>query len=571
VLAEVFCRLLTIAGMYTKTFISVSVALLSPEKCQKFVTCICGNQKLENIEIQNTYTIGCRKTVLFQNELWTQMLHLCVQSIILHNTNCIPRAGQQYSANAGCNELRELLITYCNMGLSLVSWLRSTFVSHSQLQKIVLSDNAMTDASMQVVCDMLHHNDSVTYLDVSNNNFSGHAVSLICGVLTEGPETCKLNTLVLESNHLCYPGVSLLAKALQRNTKLLVLNVKNNNIGASGMVLLVKMLLYNTTLHTLSLANNDHGWATQELLHTVLQRNTTMCSLDISMHNEFMDDSSNAINVAELLQASLHIGHIQLDGVHTSTHEIVRVQQLLALNTSLYRISFVKCGLTLCDINELAVGIGQNIGIQHLDLRDNQLCASAKRQYGNGVLDATFWDALGRNKTLQVLQLGGNMLGTESMWHAAPFLAAHTTLVRLDIPNNKIGGIGALVMLYAIARNTCLEQPDLRRNTTYSLSFSQLLSTIIKQRICAQQNDSLQVHGIALFVTTREMRVFKHSQTHQAMKMTKQDVLNVWTHDCHARKTAFLLLTCARLYRGTLLQLCGDSLRMILSFNILHI
>ena len=558
--------------MYTKTGISVSVALLSPEKCQKLVNRIRGNPKLENVEVHNTYTIGHRKTVLFQDELWTQMLqHHCLQSISLHNTNCIPRAGQQQDANGGCSELRELSITYCNMGLSSVSWLRSTFVSHKGLQKLVLSDNAMTDASMQVVCDMLHHNCSVTYLDVSNNNFSGHAVSLLCGVLTEGPETCKLNTLVLESNHLCDPGASLLAEALQRNTKLLVLNVKNNHIGTSGMVVLVQMLLHNTTLHTLSLANNDHGLATQEVLHTVLQRNTTLCSLDISMHSEFMDNSSSNMHVAELLEASLHLGHIQLDGVHTSTHEIVRVQQLLAHNTSLYRISFAKCGLTVCDANELAVGIGQNVGIQHLDLSDNQLCASAKRLYGNGVLDATFWDALGRNKTLQVLQLGGNMLGTESMWHAAPFLAAHTTLVRLDIPNNKIGAIGALVMLHAIARNTCLEQLDLRHNTSYSLSFSQLLSTIIKERICAQKKDSLHVHGIALFVTRREMRVFKQSRTHRAMKMTKQDVLDIWIRDCHARKTAFLLLTCARLYRGTLSQLCGDSLRMILSFNILHI
>jgi Ran GTPase-activating protein (RanGAP) involved in mRNA processing and transport len=552
--------------MYTKTGISVSEALLSPEKCQRFVNRIRGNHLLENIEIQNTYTIGRRKTVLFQGELWTEMLqHLRLQSISLHNTNCIPQAGQQYGANAGGSGLRELSITYCHMSLSSVLWLQSTFVSHNRLQKLVLSDNGMTDASMQVVCDMLQHNSSVTYLDVSNNNFSCHAVSFICGVLTEGPDACKLSTLVLESNHLCDPGASLLAEALQRNTNLLVLNVKSNNIGESGMVLLVNMLLNNTTLNTLSLANNEHAWTTQQLLHTVLQSNTTLCSLDISM-----DDASSAINVAEMLQASLHIRHIQFDGVHTSTHEIVRVQQLLAHNTSLYRISFAECGLTLCDANQLAVGIGQNIGIQHVDLSDNRLCASAKRRYGNSVLDATFWDALGRNKTLQVLQLGGNMLGTESMWHVAPFLAKHRTLVRLDIPNNNIGGIGALVMLHAIARNTCLEQLDLRRNMAYSLSFSQLLSTIIKERICAQQKFSLHVHGIALFVTTREMRVFKHSRTHRAMQITKKDVFEIWNDDCHARKTAFLLLTRARLYSGTLSQLCGDSLRMILSYNILH-
>jgi len=557
--------------MYTKTGISVSEALLSPEKCEKLVKRIRDNQLLENIEIQNTYTIGRRKTVFFQNELWTQMLqHLRLESISLHNTNCIPQAEQQHGAKAGDNVLCELSITYCHMGLSSVSWLCNTFVSHTRLQKLVLSDNAMTDTSMQVICNMLHHNGSVTYLDVSNNNFSSHAVSLMCRVLTTCPHTCKLCTLVLQSNHLCDRGASLLAEALRCNTRLHVLNVKNNNIGENGIGLLVKMLLHNTTLHTLSIANNDHTWATQQLLHTVLRSNTTLCSLDISMNNEFMHDSSHVINVVELLEAALCIRHMQLDGVHTSAHEIVRVQQLLAHNTLLFRISFAECGLTLCDVNELAAGIGQNSSIQQLDLSDNQLCASAKRRYGNGVLDATFWEALGRNKTLQVLQLGGNMLGTESMWHAAPFLATHTTLVRLDIPNNNIGGIGALVMLHAIARNTRLQELDLRHNATYSLSFSQLLSALIKARICAQHDSGLQVHGIALFVTIREMRVFRHSRIHRAMKITKKDVLDIWTHDCHARKTAFLLLTCARLHRGTLSNLCGDSLRMILSFNILH-
>ena len=572
-----FCTLRTIAGMYTKTGISVSEALLSPEKCKKFVRRIRENLLLENIEIQNTYTIGRTRTALFHNELWTQMLqHLHLQSISLHNTNCIPREAQQYGGNAACNALRELSITYCPMSLSSVSWLQNTFVSHTRLQKLVLSDNGMTDASIRVLCDMLHRNGSVTYLDVSSNNFGSEAVSLLCGVLTAGSDACKLNTLVVESNHLCDPGASLLAEALHSNTRLLVLNVKSNNIGPRGMVQLLNMLQHNTTLHTLSMANNDHAWATQQLLHTVLRSNTTLCSLDVSMLmdvsvlKDSVDDSNHAIDVAELLQASLHIRHIQLDGVHTSTGAIVRVRQLLAHNTSLHRISFAECGLTLCDANELAVGIGQNIGIQHLDLSNNQLCASVKRRHSNGVLNATFWDALGRNTTLQVLLLGGNLLGTESMWHAASFVAGHATLLRLDIPDNKIGNIGALVLLHAIARNTSLQQLDLRRNATYSVSFSQLLSTLVKTRICAQRNHGLYVHGIALFVTTCEMRVFRRSRTHAAMQITKKDLLEIWTDDCHARKTAFLLFTCARLYRGTLSQLCGDSLRMILSFNILH-
>jgi len=64
------------------------------------------------------------------------------------------------------------------------------------------------------------------------------------------------------------------------------------------------------------------------------------------------------------------------------------------------------------------------------------------------------------------------------MWHVATFLAANTTLLQLDIANNNIGGMCALVVLHALAKNKCLQQLDLRRNATYALSFSKLFSNI---------------------------------------------------------------------------------------------
>jgi len=169
-----------------------------------------------------------------------------------------------------------------------------------------------------------------------------------------------------------------------------------------------------------------------------------------------------------------------------------------------------------------------------------------------------------------VLKLPGNMLDIESMWHVATFLADNTTLLQLDIANNNIGGMGALVVLHALAKNKCLQQLDLRRNATYALSFSKLLSSIIKGRICMQQQSTLHVHGIALYITKPELQVFKSERIHRSMQLTKCEIVKMWTRDCIERKLAFMLLTKSRLYHGPLTQLCVDTLCIILSFNIMR-
>jgi len=564
--------------MYTKTSVSISEALLSPVKSKCFLKLLRDNPLLEEVEIINTYTIGKRKTDLFQTGMWTLILqHAGLQSIVLHNTNCVPQKTRQYEKKLVCSVLHELCITFCDLNTASISWIAANFTSHQHLARLVLSDNAMTDESIKVLCNMILANHSVSYLDISNNNFGYNATGYICQMLTDANDACKLETLVLESNRIADAGATLLAGTLNTNTKLCMLNVKNNNIARDGVLQLVNMLFQNTNLLTLSLANNYQDESTQHQLQSALQTNTTLRSLDVSMLRDestllsnHYTDWNTRLNMVELLKASWHIHYIRFDGIHTSTHEIRRMQAQLAQNTSLCRISFSGCGLTLSDANELAQGIGQNASIQHLDLSNNKLCRCSKIRHNPHVLGDRFWQAIGCNKVLQVIRLGGNMLGTESMWAASSFITSNETLIQLDITNNNIGDMGALVMLHALSNNTHLEQLDLRQNNTYALSFSKLLSNIIKQRICMQQKNILHVHGIALNITLNEMRLFKRTRIHRTMQISKNDIIEIWTQDCIARKSAFMLLTCPRLYHGPFSHLCIDTLRIILSFNIMY-
>ena len=568
--------------MYTTNSVSISEALLSPRKCRGFLKMLRENPLLQTVEMINTYTIGRRKTDSFQAQLWTHMLqHDGLKSISLHNTNCVPQKPSHGGNPTRSDKLRELSITFCDLNLASITWLRVHFASHHSLERLVLSDNGMRDDSIEMLCKMLRENNSVTYLDISNNNFGDAAMRYICCMLAEGADkTCKLSKLVLESNNLGDAGAILLAETLSASQQLKMLNVKDNNIGRRGIVALINTLWHNTGLDTLSLAFNYTDTSTEMLLQGALRANTTLRSLDVSMQQSDIisnwandtvpyDNSNTQLDVVGLLRASLHIHYIRFDGVHTSACEIGKIPALLAAKTSLCRISFAGCGLSLSDVNQLAHGIGQNMGIEHLDLSNNELCVSSRLRGNTRVLGAEFWTAISRNTTLQVLKLPGNKLDIESMWHVATFLAANTTLLQLDIANNNIGGMGALVVLHALAKNKCLQQLDLRRNTTYSVSFSKLLSNIIKQRICMQQQSTLHVHGIAFYITKPELQVFKSERMHRSMQLTKDEIVKIWTRNCIERKLAFMLLTNSRLYRGPLTRLCVDTLRIILSFNIM--
>jgi hypothetical protein len=243
------------------------------------------NPLLQTVEMINTYTIGRRKTDSFQAQLWTHMLqHDGLKSISLHNTNCVPQKQSHCGNPTRSDKLRELSITFCDLNLASITWLRVHFASHHSLERLVLSDNGMRDDSIEMLCKMLRENNSVTYLDISNNNFGDAAMRYICCMLAEGADkTCKLSKLVLESNNLGDAGAILLAETLSASQQLKMLNVKDNNIGRRGIVALINTLWHNTGLDTLSLAFNYTDTSTEMLLQGALRANTTLRSLDVSM------------------------------------------------------------------------------------------------------------------------------------------------------------------------------------------------------------------------------------------------------------------------------------------------
>jgi len=572
---------------YTKKTVSVTQALITSRNCAEILKFMKQNNLLENIEIHHAYTTTPQGPNSFFNKMWDHATHHnAVKSISLHNTNCIPSHCRRMQKGGGlcAQSLQEMSITFCELQMPCMRWLHTTFEHNTNLYKLVLSDNGLRDREIAVICSVFQTNRSITHLDISNNQFGLHAVANVCKIILDITSCSVLKTLVIESNQLFDTGARLLGEVLQTNTRLCALNVENNSIGPHGITCLAKMLLHNTTLEMLSLAKNRSNRTAQQHLCHALTINRQLQSLDVSglsdddlATTEFPDENDqgtrtvpSAVDTVALLLACSSVQYIRLDNIHTDLALMRKVQQQLACHTVLQRISFVECGLTLTAVYELARGISANRSIIHIDLTNNHFCEHFGVTHNEKVLGVHFWNLLSLNQTLQVLCLRGNALGTRSMWHAAEFVAEHPRLKVLDVADNGIGSIGALVMLNALAKNKTLRLLDLTHNAVFPMSYSRLLSAIIRKRVCAQEGFDLHVRGIALFVSAREMRHFLTSVSHRAIQITKHDLLERWIQDCQQRKVAFMLSIHPRLCIGLLRQLCLDSLQIILSYDILY-
>ena len=572
---------------YTTTRVSVTQALVTPKNCADILQFIQTNKHLEEVELLHAYTTSSTCPHWFLDRLWKAVLqHETVKTVCLHNTNCLPsrpRCVPKRAVSRG-SSLVELAITFCKIGMPCVEWLRANFAHNTGLQKLVLSDNGMCDEEIISLCAMFRSNQSITYLDISNNRFGMPAVRVVCSTLLAPASTNSITTLVCEGNQIGDTGAYALASALEDNTRLCMLNVENNRIGPSGIARLADMLMLNSTLNMLSLAKNSSNSNTQLRLHAALHHNTSLLSLDLSAmrdHTEMhlgstdeYDDEYNAVDSpvdsAAVLRAGKCLQYLQVDNIYTSPACMLQIQQNLLQNTALQRISLVACGLSLSCVQVLAQAVGCSRSIRHLDLADNQLCRGTRTASRSRELGASFWNALARNRDLEFVSVRGNAIGTRSMWYAAEFVAQHTSLIELNVCNNGICRIGGLVMLHALAKNKSMQVLDLAGNASFPMSFSRLFSALIRKRICAQEGAGLHIHGIPLFVTARESRCFVASSKHRGMQVTKSDLLAIWSNDCVRRKEAFLLLTRPRLCSGLLATLCVDTLRMILSFDTLY-
>uniref|UniRef100_A0A1B6DCG1 Protein phosphatase 1 regulatory subunit 37 n=1 Tax=Clastoptera arizonana TaxID=38151 RepID=A0A1B6DCG1_9HEMI len=253
----------------------------------------------------------------------------------------------------------------------------------------------------------------------------------------------------------------ILSRALRLSTQLHVLKLENCNLSGRPIGILAAALKLNTALKELYLGENYLSVSDAMQLGSLLKVNTTLQLLDIS-NNNIQDAGLGHLSEGLSEQSSSGAG---LAGLILWNNHLTR-------NASSYLVRVLTNSKTLEMLN-----IGQNV-------------------LSNEMLHATK-DALQKNKSLLRLGMQSTHLTCEGAIALAEIIADNSVLQRIDLRDNNIQVAGLMALALSMNVNTNISRVDLdntpRRKHSMGPSLDEYVRLVAEIRSFCQRNESTQV------------------------------------------------------------------------------
>lgn len=164
----------------------------------------------------------------------------------------------------------------------------------SNLQQLNLSNNALSLASSQALCDLLRDSKTLVALNLSHNQLKDREMQLLCEALQKNQTLLRLH---LSENKFGIPGMTSIAKFLEENAKIEEIYLSWNQIRGVGALKIVETLKFHASLRVCDLSWN--ALASSELvkpravvsaLADALASNKVLVHLDLSNNRFDVED-----------------------------------------------------------------------------------------------------------------------------------------------------------------------------------------------------------------------------------------------------------------------------------------
>ncbi|KAK7870849.1 hypothetical protein R5R35_014432 [Gryllus longicercus] len=272
-----------------------------------------------------------------------------------------------------------------------------------QFKNINLETTALDDEGSVALFDMIEYYESATHLNISGNREIAGRGWQACSRMIK--KTRCLEQLEARNVTLNEQYMPILSRALKLGTQLQVLKLENCGLSGRPVIILAAALKLNTSLKELYLADNNLNVSDAILLGAVLQSNQILQLLDVS-NNQIQDAG---------------VGHI-LDGL---------VEQAPQISGTV------------------------NNGLCILILWNNHLTRNSAKHLAR---------ALARSTSLEILNVGHNVLTNECLHVMKDSLQQNRTLLRLGMQSTHLTCEGAIALAECIADNPVIQRIDLRDN-----------------------------------------------------------------------------------------------------------
>ena len=331
---------------------------------------------------------------------------------------------------------------------------------NSTLCELVLSNFTEAGKLLKVINEV---NLRLQHLDISQNAITDDGILVICNYLKKNKMLCHLN---LSKNCITDERAKRLAEAIAGNIGLQELNICKNWISEKGIMKIAEGCSRNRTLQKIVCTHNNISKSELRAINDDIRKMNAVQTFDASWNSIGNKNGKLAIKtVFQLLDLQKKIQSDNDD----NREELWCLDEITEPK---YKREFLCCSLKEC-LNK------ETFSLQHTKMSDFEIrvlsdyiqinCKVTEINLPNCLTDniiavSTISSCLKSNSTLYKLNLSNNQINDDGVKILVEALTVHATLRKLDMSHNAISDDGVLFISEFLESNKLLLELSLAKN-----------------------------------------------------------------------------------------------------------
>ncbi|MGQ3889503.1 hypothetical protein ACQUW5_10775 [Legionella sp. CNM-1927-20] len=309
-------------------------------------------------------------------EDFEEFFPLIVQSIeTLENLNHLDLSDSYFHENGikylstalpRMNYLKELILSGCNITISMAPYIAAFIRSNKTLRILDISNHLFRDNELAIILNAILNTNTLSSINLSSGKLylRAEAVQSLAEFIKSSSSIVELkmdnllfmngradilqllNALLLNKSLkiLSLAGIeigrhaNLIAQWLENNQTIKILNLSSTQISANNTnkQLLFKALLNNSTLECLNLHNNTISPDDEEILAKIIRVNKSLINLNLS--GTLLSDKGISL-ISEYLQTNQSLRTLNISDNRISNTGIQHFAKMLEINKSLMSVN----------------------------------------------------------------------------------------------------------------------------------------------------------------------------------------------------------------------------------------